>query len=101
MERLAGCRAPHVDAALGLIVSKRSAGQVVDNFQYRFYATLIAACSSRACGRARRSGARGLEANPVGNGRIDKIVQGLAVLVVDDNQYMRKVVRNILVNLGV
>ena len=35
------------------------------------------------------------------NSRIDKLVQSLAVLVVDDNQYMRKVVRNILVNLGV
>ena len=33
--------------------------------------------------------------------RIDKLVQSLTVLVVDDNQYMRKVVRNILVNLGV
>ena len=40
-------------------------------------------------------------ASSVGNSRIDKIVQGLTVLVVDDNQYMRKVVRNILVNLGV
>src|SRR5262249_11361330 len=39
--------------------------------------------------------------NPVSNSRIDKLVQSLAVLVIDDNQYMRKVVRNILVNLGV
>jgi len=37
----------------------------------------------------------------VSNSRIEKLVQSLAVLVVDDNQYMRKVVRNILVNLGV
>ena len=35
------------------------------------------------------------------NNRIDKLVQSLTVLVVDDNQYMRKVVRNLLVNLGV
>jgi len=35
------------------------------------------------------------------NNRIDKLVQSIAVLVVDDNQYMRKVVRNILVNIGV
>ena len=28
-------------------------------------------------------------------------MQSIAVLVVDDNQYMRKVVRNLLVNLGV
>ena len=33
--------------------------------------------------------------------RFEKVVQSLAVLVVDDNQYMRKVVRNLLVNLGV
>ena len=39
--------------------------------------------------------------NSVSNNRIDKLVQSLTVLVVDDNQYMRKVVRNILVNLGV
>ena len=39
--------------------------------------------------------------NPVSNSRIDKLVQSLAVLVVDDNQYMRKVIRNILINLGV
>src|SRR4051794_41559811 len=45
---------------------------------------------------ARRSGTA-----PVSNSRIEKLVQSLAVLVVDDNQYMRKVVRNILVNLGV
>src|SRR3954452_2848059 len=38
---------------------------------------------------------------PVSKNRIDKLVQSLTVLVVDDNQYMRKVVRNILVNLGV
>ena len=35
------------------------------------------------------------------NNRIDKLVQSIAVLIVDDNQYMRKVVRNILVNIGV
>src|SRR5258708_30401994 len=37
----------------------------------------------------------------VANNRIDKLVQSIAVLIVDDNQYMRKVVRNILVNIGV
>jgi CheY-like chemotaxis protein len=35
------------------------------------------------------------------NNRIDKRLQSITVLVVDDNQYMRKVVRNILVSLGV
>jgi two-component system, chemotaxis family, chemotaxis protein CheY len=39
--------------------------------------------------------------NPVSNNRIDKLIQSIAVLIVDDNQYMRKVVRNILVNIGV
>lgn len=32
---------------------------------------------------------------------IEKMIQSLSVLVVDDNQYMRKVVRNLLVNVGV
>src|SRR5215475_15445786 len=32
---------------------------------------------------------------------VEKLVQSLTVLVVDDNQYMRKVVRNLLVNVGV
>jgi two-component system chemotaxis response regulator CheY len=35
------------------------------------------------------------------NSRIDKRLSSITVLVVDDNQYMRKVVRNILVSLGV
>src|ERR1700681_4607477 len=33
--------------------------------------------------------------------KIEKVVQSIEVLVVEDNQYMRRVVRNILVNLGV
>ena len=37
----------------------------------------------------------------ISTNRIDKLMQSLAILVVDDNQYMRKVVRNILVNIGV
>src|SRR5882672_3996708 len=41
------------------------------------------------------------EGRLVANKRIDKLVQSIAVLIVDDNQYMRKVVRNILVNIGV
>jgi two-component system, chemotaxis family, chemotaxis protein CheY len=35
------------------------------------------------------------------NNRVDKLLASISVLVVDDNQYMRKVVRNILVGLGV
>ena len=37
----------------------------------------------------------------VSNNRVEKLVQSIAVLIVDDNQYMRKVIRNILVNIGV
>lgn len=33
--------------------------------------------------------------------KFEKILQSTEVLVVEDNQYMRKVIRNILVNLGV
>ena len=33
--------------------------------------------------------------------RIDKLIQSISVLIIEDNQYMRKVVRNILVNIGV
>jgi CheY-like chemotaxis protein len=33
--------------------------------------------------------------------RVEQLVQSVSVLVIDDNQYMRKVVRNLLVNLGV
>src|SRR4030095_12982273 len=39
--------------------------------------------------------------NSVSTNRVDKLIQSIAVLIVEDNQYMRKVVRNILVNLGV
>jgi len=33
--------------------------------------------------------------------KIEKVVSTVEVLIVDDNQYMRKVIRNLLVNLGV
>jgi two-component system, chemotaxis family, chemotaxis protein CheY len=33
--------------------------------------------------------------------RVAKLVQATRVLIIDDNQYMRKVIRNLLVNLGV
>jgi CheY-like chemotaxis protein len=36
----------------------------------------------------------------ISTNRIDKLMQSLAILIVDDNQYMRKVVRNLLVNIG-
>jgi two-component system, chemotaxis family, chemotaxis protein CheY len=32
---------------------------------------------------------------------VEKLVQSLTVLIIDDNQYMRKVIRNLLVNIGV
>src|SRR3954465_5378089 len=97
MDWLAGCRAPHFDAALALIFAERVAGPIVDNFRRRFYATLTRACLFAPT----PTWARGDRALSVSNSRIDKLVQSLTVLVVDDNQYMRKVVRNLLVNLGV
>src|SRR5256885_4620942 len=99
MERLAGRGAAYIDAPLGLIFSERVDRLIADNFHDRFYANLMWACLSRARGRADL--ARRTRRYPVSNNRIDKLVQSLTVLVVDDNQYMRKVVRNILVNLGV
>ena len=33
--------------------------------------------------------------------RVERLVQAVDVLIVDDNQFMRKVVRNLLVNVGV
>lgn len=39
--------------------------------------------------------------NAVGKSRAANILSSIAVLVVDDNPYMRKILRNILVNLGV
>ena len=39
--------------------------------------------------------------NSVSSNRIDQVVHAISVLIVEDNQYMRKVVRNILVNIGV
>lgn len=39
--------------------------------------------------------------NSVSNNRVNKLIQSISVLIVEDNQYMRKVVRNILVNIGV
>jgi two-component system chemotaxis response regulator CheY len=37
----------------------------------------------------------------LGKKDIEKLVQTLSVLIVDDNQYMRKIVRSLLVNVGV
>lgn len=37
----------------------------------------------------------------LGKKDIEKLVQSLNVLVVDDNQYMRKIIRSLLVNVGV
>jgi hypothetical protein len=45
--------------------------------------------------------ARGRTMNIVASNRIDKLIQSISVLIVEDNQYMRKVIRNILVNIGV
>ena len=55
----------------------------------------------RGWGRATGQSGAARAMNSVSNNRIDKLVQSIAVLIVDDNQYMRKVIRNILVNIGV
>ena len=34
-------------------------------------------------------------------GNVEKMLQSINVLIIDDNQYMRKVTRNLLVNVGV
>src|SRR5215472_15684358 len=34
-------------------------------------------------------------------GHVEKMLQAINVLIIDDNQYMRKVTRNLLVNIGV
>jgi two-component system, chemotaxis family, chemotaxis protein CheY len=39
--------------------------------------------------------------SPLSKKDIERMIQSLGVLVVDDNQYMRKVIRNLLVNCGV
>lgn len=39
--------------------------------------------------------------NSVLSKNVERLVHAIEVLIVDDNQYMRKVVRNLLVNLGV
>ena len=37
---------------------------------------------------------------PTYAGRVEKMLQSISVLIIDDNQYMRKVTRNLLVNIG-
>jgi two-component system, chemotaxis family, chemotaxis protein CheY len=44
---------------------------------------------------------RGYGMHSVLSKRVEQLVHSVSVLVIDDNQYMRKVVRNLLVNLGV
>ena len=50
---------------------------------------------------SRETGGRGVKGDEFGVEQLEKLVQSIAVLIVDDNQYMRKVIRNILVNIGV
>ncbi len=48
----------------------------------------------------RFNGRYGMSAKPTKK-QIENIIQSLCVLVVDDNQYMRKMIRNLLVNCGI
>jgi len=50
--------------------------------------------------RSRFSGLYGMSAK-LSKKQIENLVQSLCVLVVDDNQYMRKTIRNLLVNCGI
>lgn len=38
---------------------------------------------------------------PTASRRINSLIHSIEVLIIEDNQYMRKVIRNLLVNLGV
>lgn len=38
---------------------------------------------------------------PTASSRINSLIHSIEVLIIEDNQYMRKVIRNLLVNLGV
>ncbi len=38
---------------------------------------------------------------PTASRRINQLIHSTEILIIDDNQYMRKVIRNLLVNLGV
>ena len=49
----------------------------------------------------RKPGPRGLSCRNLSKKEAREIIQSLWVLVVDDNQYMRKMIRNLLVNCGV
>lgn len=40
-------------------------------------------------------------ASALGKKDVEKLLQSLSVLIVDDNQYMRKIIRTLLVNVGV
>jgi len=93
MERLAGRRAPHVDAALGLTISSAASLEL----------TTIVDIGFTALSRepALWAHGQGQAMNSVSGNRIDNLVHAISVLIVEDNQYMRKVVRNILVNIGV
>jgi two-component system chemotaxis response regulator CheY len=50
--------------------------------------------------RRGRIGRYGMSSKPTKK-QIENIIQGLCILVVDDNQYMRKMIRNLLVNCGI
>jgi CheY-like chemotaxis protein len=104
MARLGGRGAPRLDAPLSLTAlaahTDGRAQSIAKNCIYRFYAADTRLCSIAAVRGYATSRWGRLMVSTVNN-RIDKRLQSITVLVVDDNQYMRKVVRNILVSLGV
>ncbi|MEA2990522.1 MAG: two-component system, chemotaxis family, chemotaxis protein CheY, partial [Alphaproteobacteria bacterium] len=61
-------------------------------------------CCNGACSIAgSASPDRGSRAMSMGlsKGDVEFLIHGLRILLIDDNQYMRKIVRNLLVNLGI
>jgi len=58
-------------------------------------------CGRPVVGTRKTAGAGAVAMHSVLSKKVEKLVSSIDVLIVDDNQYMRKVIRNLLVNLGV
>ena len=83
-------------------------GAIVKICTFSFYRPAtrpVLGCSMRGEGQAqgtggRRHGRHGMSAK-LTKKQVENIIQSLCILVVDDNQYMRKMIRNLLVNCGI
>jgi CheY-like chemotaxis protein len=64
--------------------------------------TRVSIAGAKACGyKAREAGPQGRAMESILPRKVEKLLQSLEVLVIDDNPYMRKVVRNLLTSIGV